>query len=43
MGVDISVVADTYRKVVSANTSRLEAHVGIFRMLMKEIFDPYVM
>ena len=34
--------ADTYRKVASANTSRLEAHAGFFRLLMKEIFDAYV-
>ena len=32
-----------YRKVVSSNTSRLEAHVCIYRLLMKGIFDAYVM
>ena len=35
--------AHTYRKVVSFNTSRLEAHAGTFRLLMKGIFDPYVL
>ena len=33
----------TYRKVVSSNTSHLEAHAGFFRMLMKGIFDAYVL
>ena len=32
-----------YRKVVSSNTSRLEAHEGFFKLLMKGIFDPYVL
>ena len=32
-----------YLKVTSSNTSRLEAHAGFFRLLMKGIFDPYVM
>ena len=32
-----------YRKVASSNTSGLEAHTGFFRLLMKEIFDPYVL
>ena len=27
----------------SSNTSRLESHSGIFRLLMKEIFDSYVL
>ena len=33
------------RKIVSSNTSRLEAHihVGFFRLLMKGIFGPYVL
>ena len=31
-----------YHKVASSNTSRLEAHAGFFRLLMKGIFDPYV-
>ena len=32
-----------YRKVASSNTSRLEPHAGFFRLLMKGIFDPYVL
>ena len=32
-----------YRKITSSNTSRLEAHVGFFRLLMKGIFGPYVL
>ena len=32
-----------YRKVTSSNTSCLEAHAGLFRLLMKGIFDPYVL
>ena len=32
-----------YRKVASSNTYRLEAHAGFFRLLMKGIFDPYVL
>ena len=32
-----------YRKVASSNTSRLEAHVSSFRLLMKGIFGPYVL
>ena len=32
-----------YCKVLSSNTSRLEAHTGFFRLLMKGIFDPYVL
>ena len=32
-----------YLKVLSSNTSRLEAHVGFFRLLMKRTFDPYVL
>ena len=32
-----------YCKVASSNTSRLEAHAGFFRLLMKGIFDPYIM
>ena len=33
----------TYRKVASSNKSRLEANAGFFRLLMKGIFDPYVL
>ena len=32
-----------YRKVASSNTSRLEAQAGFFRLLMKGIFNPYVL
>ena len=32
-----------YRKVESSNTSCLEAHAGFFKLLMKGIFDPYVL
>ena len=31
------------RKVASSNTSRLEAHAGFTRLLMKGIFKPYVL
>ena len=31
-----------YHKVASSNTSRLEAHAGFFRLVIKGIFDPYV-
>ena len=34
---------NTYRKVASSNTSRLEAHAGFFKLLMKGIFDPYLL
>ena len=32
-----------YRIVASSNPSRIEAHAGLFRLLMKGIFDPYVL
>ena len=32
-----------YRKVASSNTSRFEAHAGLFRLLMKGTFDAYVL
>ena len=32
-----------YCKVMSSNTSCLEAHAGFFRLLMKGIFDPCVL
>ena len=32
-----------YHKVASSNMSGLEAHAGFFRLLMKGIFDPYVL
>ena len=34
---------DIYNKIASSNTSRLEAHVGFFRLLTKGIFGPYVL
>ena len=32
-----------YRIVASTSSSRIEAHAGLFRSLMKGIFDPYVL
>ena len=32
-----------YQKVASSNSSHLEANAGYFRLLMKGIFDPYVL
>ena len=32
-----------YRKLVSSNTSGLDAHAGFFRLLMKGFFDAYVL
>ena len=32
-----------YRKVAISNTSCLLAHIGFFRLLMKGIFNPYVL
>ena len=32
-----------YRKVASSSPSRIEPHAGLFRLLMKGIFDPYVL
>ena len=32
-----------YHKVASSNMSHLEAHAGFFRLLIKGIFDPYVL
>ena len=32
-----------YHKIASSSTSRLEAHVGSLRLLMKGIFGPYVL
>ena len=31
------------RKVAGSNTSRLKAHAGFFKLLIKRIFDPYVL
>ena len=36
-------VRPTYRKIASSNTSHLEAHVGLLRLLMKGIFGTYVL
>ena len=33
----------TYRIVANASPSCFEAHVSLFRLLMKGIFDPYVL
>ena len=44
--LDLSVLNkrnSSYRKVASSNTSRLEAHTGIYRLLMKGIFDAHVL
>ena len=38
----LGIIFFFYRKVASSNTSHLEAHAGLFRLLMKGIFDPYV-
>ena len=38
-----SIISFDYRKVPSFNMSHLEAHAGFFRLLMKEISDPYVL
>jgi hypothetical protein len=32
-----------YRIVASTSPSRIEAHAGLFRSLMKGIFNPYVL
>ena len=32
-----------YRRVVSSNTSRFKPQPGFYRLLMKEIFDPFVL
>ena len=37
------LVFTIYRKVASSNPSRLKAHAGFLRLLMKGIFDPYVL
>ena len=34
---------NTYRIVASTSPSRIEAHAGLFRSLMKGIFGPYVL
>ena len=39
----VSFVSKIYRIVVSTSLSRFEAHVGLFRLLMKGIFDAYLL
>ena len=39
----IIIITLIYHKVASSTMSRLEAHVVFFRLLMKGIFDPYVL
>ena len=39
----IGFIKFIYRKVVSSNTSCLDTHAGYFRLLMKGIFDLYVL
>ena len=41
--LNISRPQKTYCKVASSHTSCLEAHRDFFRLLMKGIFDPYVL
>ena len=36
-------ITNTYRKVASSSTSRLEAHAGYLRLLMKDVFYPYLL
>ena len=40
---DKRLIKFMYRIVASTSPSRIEAHAGIFRSLMKGIFDPYVL
>ena len=42
-GLKSRVLKLTYHKVSSSNTSRLEPHPGFDRLLMKGIFDAYVL
>ena len=42
-GVYFSRKYDMHCKIVKSNTSHLEAHVGLFRLLMKGNFGPYVL
>ena len=41
----MTISSSMYRTVVSSITSRLEAHAGagFFKLLMKGIFNPYVL
>ena len=38
-----TLVEKSYVYTASSNTSRLETHAGFFRLLMKWIFDPYIL
>ena len=42
-GISRGTLSFMYGKLVSSNTSRLEAHAGFFRLLMKGIFDPLIL
>ena len=39
----VSKLEIIYHKVASSSPSRIEAHAGLFRLLMKGIFDHYVL
>ena len=41
--LEIIETETNYSKVLSSNTSRLEANEGFFILLMKGIFDPYLL
>ena len=41
--IDGGVGTCAYRKVASSNRSHLETHKHFFKLLMKGIFDPYVL
>ena len=43
ISLDFVLTDSTYCKIGSSNTSRLEEHVGFFKLLMKGIFDPCVL
>ena len=36
-------IENIYHIVASSSPSHIEAHAGLFRSLMKGIFDPYVL
>ena len=39
----VSALFQDFNVLLSSNTSCLEAHAGFFRLLMKGVFDPYVL
>ena len=39
----VVLIEFTYRIVAISSPSRIEAHADLFRLLMKGIFDPYVL